>query len=200
MGVRRYVAQLKTEAETEAETEMMPANALPLPQISYQGQKISLQAPWRRISMSQLVKEACGFDFEGHMAANGSVKEAEAAALASGVLSAKGKRSISEILYACFEELCETSLINPTFVVDYPLEVSPLAKPHRSKPGFCERFELFIVGREIGNAFSELTDAADQRLRFEDQVTYHLLTCIGGWEALNDSYLLSLTIYHEIHT
>ncbi len=150
---------------------VMSGNALPFLQIIYQGQEISLKAPWQRISMSQLVKEVCGFDFEVHMAANGSVKEAETVALSAGVLSAKGKRSVGEILYACFEELCETDLINPTFVIDYPLEVSPLAKPHRSKPGFCERFELFIVGREIGNAFSELTDAADQRLRFEDQVT-----------------------------
>ncbi len=157
------------------------SSSFPFLQIIYQGQKISLEAPWHRISMSQLVKEACGFDFERHMAAKGSVEEAEAAALSAGVLSAKGRCSVGEILYTCFEELCEASLINPTFVVDYPLEVSPLAKPHRSKPGFCERFELFIVGREIGNAFSELTDAADQRLRFEDQVTYHHFANLYRW-------------------
>ncbi|KAG5183438.1 hypothetical protein JKP88DRAFT_185993 [Tribonema minus] len=134
-------------------------------EISYQGTEISLTAPWRRVTMSDLVKGACGFDFE----ACTDVAEAKRVAAGAGVHSAAGKATVGEILNECFEELCESSLIQPTFVTDYPVEVSPLAKPHRSKPGYTERFELFIVGRETANAFSELTDSVDQRQRFEVQ-------------------------------
>ncbi|CAM9393329.1 unnamed protein product, partial [Phaeothamnion confervicola] len=134
-------------------------------ELTYQGTPISLARPWRRVSMGALVNDATGFDFE----ACDDLAAAKAAAAAASVAEAAGAASVGEVLNICFEELCEQMLVQPTFVTDYPKEVSPLAKPHRSKPGYTERFELFIVGRETANAFSELTDAVDQRERLEAQ-------------------------------
>ena len=141
--------------------------------VQYQGTAIDLTPPWRRASMDELVREACGVDFLPLVAAGGEAGAAKAkeAAKAAGVAAAlvDGKNTAGEVLNVVFEELCESKLIQPTFVTDHPVDISPLAKPHRSKPGLTERFELFAVGREHANAFSELTDPIDQRARFEKQ-------------------------------
>jgi len=132
---------------------------------------ISLERPWKRITMHDAVREYIpDFDFESLVPSDpSSVTEARNAAKNAGVPNVDSLPTVGEILNACFEELCEPNLIQPTFVIDYPVEVSPLAKPHRSKPGLVERFELFGTGRELANSFSELTDPVDQRVRFEAQ-------------------------------
>ncbi|MEW6495937.1 MAG: lysine--tRNA ligase [Cyanobacteriota bacterium] len=134
-------------------------------QITYQGQEIDLTPPWRRVTMHELVQEKTGLDFIQF----NTLDEAKAAAKNIGIEGVDECESIGKLLNECFEQECEETLIQPTFVLDYPLEISPLAKPHREKPGLVERFELFIVGRETANAFSELTDPIDQRERLEAQ-------------------------------
>lgn len=132
---------------------------------------VSVERPWRRVTMADVVKEHIpDFDFESLENNNPDhIAKAKAAAKKAGVPKVDELTSVGYVLNACFEELCEPTLIQPTFVIDYPVDVSPLAKPHRSKPGFTERFEMFATGRELANAFSELTDPVDQRLRFEAQ-------------------------------
>ncbi|MFN6515315.1 MAG: lysine--tRNA ligase [Nostoc sp. CreGUA01] len=134
-------------------------------QITYQGESIDLTPPWRRVTMHDLVKEFTGLDFNSFQ----SLEEAKTASKNAGIPDVDEAKSIGKLLNLAFEEKVEANLIQPTFVIDYPVEISPLAKPHRSVPGLVERFELFIVGREIGNSFSELTDAIDQRERLEAQ-------------------------------
>ncbi|WP_413200205.1 lysine--tRNA ligase [Nostoc piscinale] len=134
-------------------------------QITYQGETVDLTPPWRRVTMHDLVKEVTGLDFNSFQ----SLSDAKAAAKNAGIPGTDEAQSIGKLLNLAFEEKVETNLIQPSFVIDYPVEISPLAKPHRSQPGLVERFELFIVGRETANSFSELTDPIDQRERLEAQ-------------------------------
>ncbi|WP_315789664.1 lysine--tRNA ligase [Fischerella sp. JS2] len=134
-------------------------------QITYQGQAVDLTLPWRRVTMHDLVKEYTGLDFNSFQ----TLEEAQAVCKNAGLEGIKNCYSIGKLLNEAFEQKVEAKLVQPTFVIDYPVEISPLAKPHRSQPGLVERFELFIVGRETANSFSELTDPIDQRQRLEEQ-------------------------------
>ncbi|MCC0179173.1 lysine--tRNA ligase [Waterburya agarophytonicola K14] len=133
--------------------------------INYQGENIDLTPPWRRVTMHEVVKDATGVDFAEY----NDFDSAKTAAKDAGIEVPADCQTIGKLLNEAFEQKVETNLIQPTFITDYPVEISPLAKPHRDKPGLVERFELFIVGRETANSFSELTDPLDQRARLEAQ-------------------------------
>ncbi len=152
-------------ALTEDLIKTVSQEVLGTPQVKYQGEVINLETPWRRETMHNLVQDKTGLDFI-------QFKTFEAAKTASqkvGIEIPIDCDSLGKLLNEAFEQKVEETLIQPTFVIDYPIEISPLAKPHRSKPGLVERFELFIVGRELANGFSELTDPIDQRQRLEAQ-------------------------------
>ncbi|KAI3706321.1 hypothetical protein L6452_23974 [Arctium lappa] len=146
--------------------------------VDYQGVEISLERPWRRETMHNLVKEATGIDFLELGNDLNAVKAATLSALNMGPNNQdrhliEACSSVGHVLNEVFEMVVEPTLVQPTFVLDYPVEISPLAKPHRRHTGLTERFELFVCGRELGNAFSELTDPLDQRTRLEEQVKQH---------------------------
>lgn len=132
--------------------------------ITYQGEEINLAPPWKRISMIDAVKEYTGVDFN----AISSDEDARKAAKELDV-SVENDATWGNVLNEIFEEKVEEHLIQPTFVMDYPIEISPLAKKKKDDPRLTERFELFITGQEYGNAYSELNDPIDQRERFMEQ-------------------------------
>jgi len=152
------------------------------------------QRPWRRAPMNDLVKEATGVDvmafgddLEGAKAAAIPALKAHSKKAGEGIKGVKAAASVGHVLNEMFEATCESDLIQPTFVLDHPVEISPLAKPHRSKPGVTERFELFVVGRELANSFSELTDPIDQRNRLEEQIVNHSKTVAAQRQAAEAS-------------
>ncbi|KAK4857127.1 hypothetical protein QYF36_024818 [Acer negundo] len=146
--------------------------------IDYQGVEINLERPWRRETMHNLVKETTGIDFNELGNDLKAAKEVTLRGLGVGLdnkdkSAIEASPSLGNLLNEVFEITVEPKLLQPTFVLDYPIEISPLAKPHRRHAGLTERFELFICGRELANAFSELTDPLDQRSRLEEQVRQH---------------------------
>ena len=125
---------------------------------------IDFKRPWKRVSMHEVIKEFTGIDISDM---DEAALRATAEKLGVEVDPSMGKgKLIDEI----FGESCEPNLIQPTFITDYPIEMSPLAKKHRSKKGLVERFEAICNGKELCNAFSELNDPIDQRNRFEEQL------------------------------
>ncbi len=157
--------------------------------ITYQGTAIDLTPPWRRATMHELVREATGLEFTAFR----SRAEAAAAMVAAGLEVPALADSLGRLLVEAFEQRVEDSLIQPTFVLDYPLENSPLARAHRSKPGLVERFELFIVGRETANAFSELIDPLDQRRRLEAQQERRVAGDLEA-QAVDEDFLQALEV------
>ncbi len=135
-------------------------------EIEYQGKAISLAKPFKQIEMTEIVKEVTGVDFDVIT----DFEEAKALAKEHGIEVEKHWNSIGYIVNAFFEEKCEETIVQPTFVTGHPVEISPLAKKRKGAEHKTDRFELFIDGREYANAFSELNDADDQYERFSEQL------------------------------
>lgn len=133
-------------------------------EIVYEDKVINLTPPYKRISMLDSIKENTGVDISG-MTEEELIKVCDDLEVPHDRTMGKGK-----LIDAIFSEKCEHSLVQPTFIIDYPTETSPLTKMHRSKPGLTERFELFINCKEIANAYSELNDPVDQMVRFQEQL------------------------------
>ena len=156
--------------------------------IMYSGTEIDLEKPFRRITMTEAVKEYSGVDF----ATIETLEEARAIAKEKGV-AFEERHKRGDILNLFFETFCEEHMIQPTFVTDHPIEISPLTKKKPNNPDYVERFELFIYGREMCNAYSELNDPIDQRERFKAQ---DALAAAGDEEAnhTDEDFLNALNV------
>ena len=139
--------------------------ALAATTITYQGEELELTPPWPRLTMRAAIEKYTGIDF-------GELTTTAAARQAANELGVQLEPGLSQgqIVNEVFENLVEPHLVQPTFVIDYPVAISPLAKRKKDNPELTYRFEAFIAGRELANAFSELNDPLDQRRRFEDQM------------------------------
>lgn len=170
---------------TEGMIHHVAKEALGSPKIKFQGNEIDLTPPWRRLPLFQAIKEYAEVD----------ITEADEDELRKAAKSLKIEIETGwgsgKIIDEIFGELAEPNIIQPTFITDYPLEMSPLAKKHRDNPRLVERFEPIVAGKEIGNAFSELNDPLDQRERFEAQMA---LRAGGDEEAqvLDEDYIRAL--------
>jgi len=134
--------------------------------LTYQGTEIDLGGKWKRVTMIDSIKEACGVDFN----TINSDEEAVTLAKERKLEIPAGKETRGHIISLFFDEYVEKTIVQPTFIYDYPVEISPLAKRSPKDPRLTERFEVFIDGREYGNAFSELNDPIDQYERFKEEI------------------------------
>ena len=149
---------------TESLIEEIALKVCGTTEISVGEQQISLKAPFKRISMRDAIREHTGFDIEGKS------EEALRELCHELGIDVTPEMGVGKLIDEIFGEKCEASYINPTFITDYPIEMSPLCKRHRTNPALTERFELMINGKEVANAYSELNDPIDQRERFEAQL------------------------------
>jgi lysyl-tRNA synthetase class 2 len=132
--------------------------------IEYQGEKIDLSPPWKKVTMAGSIKEYAGIDAD-------KMSESEMAdAVKKKGVEIRAGITRGELITLLFDEFVESKLIQPVFITDFPVEVSPLSKVSRENKLVTERFEPYIFGREIGNGFSELNDAEDQEARFKKQI------------------------------
>jgi lysyl-tRNA synthetase class 2 len=161
-------------------------------EVQFGGHSISLKAPFRRLSLREAAREAASKKLGTAVAADDLRSRERAAALAARVgVDVAPANGPGKITAEIFEKLCEDQLIQPTFVHDFPTEVSPLSKQKPDDPDTVERFELYVGGFEVANAFSELNDPVEQRRRFEEQLRQRA----GGDEeahAMDEDYVRAL--------
>ena len=172
---------------TEDMIRTVSQKSLGTAKINYQGTDIDLESPWKRITMIDAIKEVTGVDFNKIQ----TDEEAMKIAKEKHVEVEESKQTRGYVINAFFEEFVEETLVQPTFIYDYPVEVSPLTKRKPSDKRLVERFEVFIGGREYGNAYSELNDPIDQKGRFLDQLKQREA---GDEEAnmMDDDFILAL--------
>ena len=146
--------------------ETVAINSINTTDVEYKGNNISLKAPFARLKMVDIIKQYANVEFNNDT----TLEQALALAKEHHIEVEKHQQTVGHIISLFFEEYCEDKIIQPTFIYDYPVEISPLAKKNPNNEKFTDRFELFINGKEYANAFSELNDPIDQKQRFEDQL------------------------------
>ncbi len=165
----------------------LAADVLGTTKLSYGGRALNLTTPWRRAPMTELVAEATGFTLDARL------PRAELARVAAEVgIHVEEAWGPGKILLEIYEKTTEPELWGPVFVIDYPAEVSPLARRHRDGPELVERYEPVVAGRELGNGFTELVDPEDQRARFEEQAAKARAGDEEESAAVDEEYLRAL--------
>jgi lysyl-tRNA synthetase class 2 len=162
-----YVAYKDYQWMMETTEQMLEAVAIATngtTSVVADGKEIDFKAPYRRLSMHDAIKEYTGYDISG-------LNEQDLRKICADLkIHVDATMGVGKLIDEIFSEKCEKNFVQPTFIIDYPVEMSPLTKKHRSKAGLVERFELMINGKEMANAYTELNDPIDQRERFEQQV------------------------------